>query len=113
MGTDVDVRDAMRHRRDAPPGSEVDDPRPRMRPNIAKCRPLLEVPGTGSTEVGRLVLGAAAQCILRCSHEVGGNAPFVILAGSDVAAGAVHAKLRHSAQTLHGRRSLLRPRLGG
>lgn len=60
------------------------------------------MPGTGSTEVGRLVLGAAAQRILRCSLELGGNAPFVILAGSDVAdavAGAVHAKLRHSAQT--------------
>lgn len=53
---------------------------------------------TGSTEVGRVLLHAAADNIVRCSMELGGNAPFVVLADADVDAaveGAMIAKMRN------------------
>ena len=39
---------------------------------------------TGSTEVGRILLQAATENIVRTSMELGGNAPFVILEDADV-----------------------------
>lgn len=56
---------------------------------------------TGSTRVGRVLLAQAAQRVLRCSMELGGNAPFVVLEGADVVAaadGAVAAKFRNVGQ---------------
>lgn len=57
---------------------------------------------TGSTAVGkRLAAACAARCI-RTSMELGGNAPFLVLADADVeaaAAGAVMAKFRNAGQT--------------
>jgi len=53
---------------------------------------------TGSTEVGRILLHEAADTVLSCSMELGGNAPFVVLPGADVdkaVAGAVVAKMRN------------------
>lgn len=53
---------------------------------------------TGSTEVGRVLLHAAADTVVSTSMELGGNAPFVVLAGADVDAaveGAVVAKMRN------------------
>src|ERR1700731_1478206 len=35
---------------------------------------------TGSTEVGRILLAQAAENVISCSMELGGNAPFVVLA---------------------------------
>ena len=35
---------------------------------------------TGSTEVGRLLLAKAAERIVNCSMELGGNAPFIVYA---------------------------------
>ena len=63
---------------------------------------LRKISFTGSTEVGRIVLGAAAQRIARVSCELGGNAPFVVLADADVeraVAGAMVAKFRGGGQT--------------
>lgn len=57
---------------------------------------------TGSTEVGKLLLAKAAGRVIKTSLELGGNAPFIVLAGSDVDAaveGALAAKMRHSGQT--------------
>jgi succinate-semialdehyde dehydrogenase / glutarate-semialdehyde dehydrogenase len=57
---------------------------------------------TGSTEVGRIVLAAAAARIARVSCELGGNAPFLVLADADVeraVAGAMVAKFRAGGQT--------------
>ncbi len=34
---------------------------------------------TGSTEVGRIILKEAADNVIRCSMELGGNAPFVVM----------------------------------
>lgn len=57
---------------------------------------------TGSTEVGRRLLAASANGVLRTSMELGGNAPFVVLADADLDAavdGAVVAKLRNGGQS--------------
>ncbi|WP_436794599.1 NAD-dependent succinate-semialdehyde dehydrogenase [Actinospongicola halichondriae] len=56
---------------------------------------------TGSTEVGRMLLQQAADRVLDCSMELGGNAPFVVFADADLdaaVAGAMVAKMRHNAQ---------------
>ncbi|SFD95729.1 NAD-dependent succinate-semialdehyde dehydrogenase [Blastococcus tunisiensis] len=53
---------------------------------------------TGSTEVGRLLLREAADTVVHCSMELGGNAPFIVLPGADVDAaveGALVAKMRN------------------
>ena len=56
---------------------------------------------TGSTEVGRLLLGIAAERVVKCSMELGGNAPFIVFADADLDAaieGAMVAKLRHNGE---------------
>jgi succinate-semialdehyde dehydrogenase/glutarate-semialdehyde dehydrogenase len=53
---------------------------------------------TGSTEVGRLLLKEAADQVIRCSMELGGNAPFLVLSDAnvdDAVAGAMLAKMRN------------------
>jgi succinate-semialdehyde dehydrogenase/glutarate-semialdehyde dehydrogenase len=53
---------------------------------------------TGSTEVGRVLLKEAADRIIRCSMELGGNAPFLVLSDANVdeaVAGALLAKMRN------------------
>ena len=53
---------------------------------------------TGSTEVGRLLLGQCADQVLRVSLELGGNAPFIVFADADLEAaveGAMLAKMRN------------------
>ncbi|HYS28012.1 MAG TPA: NAD-dependent succinate-semialdehyde dehydrogenase, partial [Candidatus Limnocylindria bacterium] len=57
---------------------------------------------TGSTEVGRLLLAQAAENVISCSMELGGNAPFLILADADLDAaleGALVAKMRNNGQS--------------
>ncbi|HET9841314.1 MAG TPA: aldehyde dehydrogenase family protein, partial [Nocardioides sp.] len=39
---------------------------------------------TGSTEVGRILLKEAADQVVNCSMELGGNAPFVVFEDADV-----------------------------
>jgi succinate-semialdehyde dehydrogenase / glutarate-semialdehyde dehydrogenase len=53
---------------------------------------------TGSTEVGRVLLEKAAPNVVRCSMELGGNAPFLVLADADLdeaVEGLLVAKLRN------------------
>jgi succinate-semialdehyde dehydrogenase/glutarate-semialdehyde dehydrogenase len=53
---------------------------------------------TGSTEVGRKLVEQSAQQLLRVSMELGGNAPFLVMADADVDAavdGAMLAKMRN------------------
>jgi succinate-semialdehyde dehydrogenase/glutarate-semialdehyde dehydrogenase len=53
---------------------------------------------TGSTEVGRKLLHAAADNILNPAMELGGNAPFVVLEDADIdkaVDGAIVAKMRN------------------
>ncbi len=57
---------------------------------------------TGSTEVGRVLLGQAAGQVLKCSMELGGNAPFIVFDDADIDAaveGAILCKFRNNGQT--------------
>jgi succinate-semialdehyde dehydrogenase/glutarate-semialdehyde dehydrogenase len=56
---------------------------------------------TGSTEVGRILLKQAADRIVNCSMELGGNDPFIVLEDADLDAavdGAMLAKMRNGGQ---------------
>jgi succinate-semialdehyde dehydrogenase/glutarate-semialdehyde dehydrogenase len=67
-------------------GAMLDDPRVR------------KLSFTGSTEVGRTLLAAAARTVVNCSMELGGNAPFLVFGDADVddaVAGAMVAKMRN------------------
>jgi succinate-semialdehyde dehydrogenase / glutarate-semialdehyde dehydrogenase len=53
---------------------------------------------TGSTEVGRKLLHAAADNVLKTAMELGGNAPFIVFEDADIDAaieGAMVAKMRN------------------
>lgn len=71
------------------------------------CAPMIAHPGlrkltfTGSTAVGKTLLAQASARVLRTSMELGGNAPFVVLASADLdkaVTGAVAAKMRNSGE---------------
>jgi succinate-semialdehyde dehydrogenase/glutarate-semialdehyde dehydrogenase len=56
---------------------------------------------TGSTEVGRILLAAAAPNVISSSMELGGNAPFIIFEDADIDAaveGALIAKMRNGGE---------------
>jgi succinate-semialdehyde dehydrogenase / glutarate-semialdehyde dehydrogenase len=56
---------------------------------------------TGSTEVGRILLREAAQNVVKCSMELGGNAPFIVFDDADIPAaieGALIAKMRNGGE---------------
>jgi succinate-semialdehyde dehydrogenase/glutarate-semialdehyde dehydrogenase len=56
---------------------------------------------TGSTEVGRVLLGEAAKSVVNTSMELGGNAPFLVLGDADIdaaVAGAMVAKMRNGGE---------------
>jgi succinate-semialdehyde dehydrogenase / glutarate-semialdehyde dehydrogenase len=57
---------------------------------------------TGSTEVGRVLLKQAADQVMKCSMELGGNAPFIVFDDADLDAaveGAIACKFRNNGQT--------------
>jgi succinate-semialdehyde dehydrogenase / glutarate-semialdehyde dehydrogenase len=57
---------------------------------------------TGSTEVGRILLAQAAERVVNCSMELGGNAPFIVFADADLdeaVAGAMVAKMRNGGES--------------
>ncbi|HEU4703520.1 MAG TPA: aldehyde dehydrogenase family protein, partial [Conexibacter sp.] len=67
-------------------GPLIDDPR------------LRKLSFTGSTEVGRQLMGQASKNLLRVSMELGGNAPFLVFEDADLDAaveGAMVAKMRN------------------
>lgn len=56
---------------------------------------------TGSTGVGRTLLGEAAKSVINCSMELGGNAPFLVFDNADLEAaleGAMIAKMRNAGE---------------
>ncbi|MGX1739051.1 NAD-dependent succinate-semialdehyde dehydrogenase [Corynebacterium flavescens] len=66
-------------------------------PLMADSR-LRKVSFTGSTAVGKTLLKAAADNVLRTSMELGGNAPFIVFEDADIdqaVAGAMGAKMRN------------------
>jgi succinate-semialdehyde dehydrogenase/glutarate-semialdehyde dehydrogenase len=65
---------------------------------ILKDSRVVNLSFTGSTEVGRVLLKEAADQVIRCSMELGGNAPFLVLADAnvdDAVSGALLAKMRN------------------
>jgi succinate-semialdehyde dehydrogenase/glutarate-semialdehyde dehydrogenase len=57
---------------------------------------------TGSTETGRVLLEQAAHNIVKCSMELGGNAPFIVFDDADLdvaVASAMVAKMRNGGQS--------------
>ena len=57
---------------------------------------------TGSTQIGRVLLAQAAEGIVKCSMELGGNAPFLVFADADLdvaVASAMVAKLRNGGES--------------
>ncbi len=57
---------------------------------------------TGSTEVGRILLRQSADQVMKCSLELGGNAPFIVFDDADLDAaveGAILCKYRNNGQT--------------
>ena len=57
---------------------------------------------TGSTEVGRILLRQAADQVMKCSMELGGNAPFIVFDDADLdeaVEGAIICKFRNNGQT--------------
>ena len=56
---------------------------------------------TGSTQVGSVLLREAANTIVNCSMELGGNAPFIVFDDADLddaVAGAMIAKMRNGGE---------------
>ena len=69
-------------------------------PIIADPR-LRKLSFTGSTPVGRVLLRQAADTVLKCSMELGGNAPFIVFSDADLdlaVEGALAAKFRNSGE---------------
>ena len=70
-------------------------------PAIAKMlhdRRVKNLSFTGSTEVGRIILKEAADNVIRCSMELGGNAPFLVMDDANVdeaVKGLMLAKMRN------------------
>ena len=72
-----------------------------VQPMIADPR-LRKISFTGSTRVGKLLLGQAAEGVLRSSMELGGNAPLLVFDDADIDAavdGATVAKLRNGGES--------------
>ncbi len=57
---------------------------------------------TGSTQVGRILLRQAADQVMKCSMELGGNAPFIVFDDANLdeaVTGAIACKFRNNGQT--------------
>jgi succinate-semialdehyde dehydrogenase / glutarate-semialdehyde dehydrogenase len=57
---------------------------------------------TGSTRVGKILMGQCAQTVKRVGLELGGNAPFIVFDDADIAAavaGVMASKFRNGGQT--------------
>jgi succinate-semialdehyde dehydrogenase/glutarate-semialdehyde dehydrogenase len=89
-GVPAGVVNVLPSRRSGPlVAAMLDDPRVR------------KVSFTGSTEVGRILLAQAARTVVNTSMELGGNAPFLVLADADLdaaVAGAMVAKMRNGGE---------------
>ena len=76
------------------------DPDPSCRA-IMRDRRVRKLSFTGSTAVGRKLLASAAETVLSCSMELGGNAPFIVFDDAnldDAVDGALLAKMRNGGQ---------------
>lgn len=68
---------------------------------------------TGSTRVGKILLAQAASTVKKCSMELGGNAPFIVLPDMDIteaAKAAVAAKFQTAGQDCLAANRILVPK---
>ncbi len=68
---------------------------------ILKDRRVRKLSFTGSTKIGRLLLAQAANRVINCSMELGGDAPLIVLDDADLdlaIEGAMTAKMRNGGQ---------------
>ena len=69
--------------------------------DLLRSGPVRALSFTGSTAVGKQLLRQAADRVLKCSMELGGNAPFVVFEDADLDTAvdaAMTAKMRHNAE---------------
>jgi succinate-semialdehyde dehydrogenase/glutarate-semialdehyde dehydrogenase len=69
---------------------------------LTKSHVVKKISFTGSTNVGRLLMGQCANTLKKLSFELGGNAPFIVFDDADVGqavTGAIASKFRSSGQT--------------
>lgn len=69
---------------------------------LCEHRDVRKVSFTGSTPVGKIILGNCAKGVKRVQMELGGNAPFIVFNSADLkkaVAGVMAAKFRCSGQT--------------
>ncbi|GAB19500.1 succinate-semialdehyde dehydrogenase [Gordonia effusa NBRC 100432] len=77
---------------------------------LMKDRRLRKVSFTGSTEVGKILIGQSADQVLKTSMELGGNAPFIVFDDADIDAavdGAMAAKMRNGGEACTAANRLL------
>jgi succinate-semialdehyde dehydrogenase/glutarate-semialdehyde dehydrogenase len=93
------------HEAHLPPGVAnlvtAEDPAPVVAQLIA-APSVRKLAFTGSAEVGKRLLAAAARQVKRVTLELGGSAPFIVFADADLESavdGAVRSKFRNSGQT--------------
>jgi succinate-semialdehyde dehydrogenase/glutarate-semialdehyde dehydrogenase len=74
---------------------------PELVGDLLATGPVRALSFTGSTRVGKILLRQAADRVIRCSMELGGNAPFIVLPDADIeqaVASAVVAKMRQNSE---------------
>ncbi|MCW5719825.1 MAG: NAD-dependent succinate-semialdehyde dehydrogenase [Devosia sp.] len=94
----------LAERAGVPPGifSVITGPAKQIGAAITSHPDIAKISFTGSTEVGRWLLKAAADQVKRLSLELGGNAPFLVFDDADLDAatqGALLSKFRNAGQT--------------
>ena len=78
----------------------TDEPAPLVEAILAEER-MRKLSFTGSTAVGRRLLGLCAPRVISASMELGGNSPFIVLHDADIdvaIAGAMAAKMRNGGE---------------
>jgi succinate-semialdehyde dehydrogenase/glutarate-semialdehyde dehydrogenase len=75
---------------------------PRVGAEMTRNPTVRKLSFTGSTEVGKLLIGQCAATVKKVSMELGGNAPFIVFDDADLdaaVAGAMASKYRNAGQT--------------
>lgn len=68
---------------------------------LLRDSPVRTLSFTGSTRVGQMLMRQAVDRVIRCSMELGGNAPFIVFSDADIdlaVDSAMIAKMRHNAE---------------
>jgi len=80
----------------------IGDDAPAIGKVLTEHRDVAKFTFTGSTAIGKLLLGQCASTVKKVSMELGGNAPFIVFDDADIdaaVAGAIASKFRNAGQT--------------